>query len=403
MKRRSRRKDLLSLLHSTRRVSSRSRQRRRIYGPFFFRCITQARHQATPTDVPTLVRGLVSPRKKTMDESSRLLVEEEGNNSTQKKRSHDDASRDMLVASWLFLLGSFIFTLCVANELFVDFRSLPFWMLTTSGLLFCAGSIEFIRAFGGEQEASRVIFEAAHADDEVETAGCSACVSRHFATDLLVASWLFLAACVPVVVASACYVIHHDYRVYFWGVLAGSLAFTVASAFFVVASYPPAAHRLRTQQYFILHEEESTHCGSEWLVSNWLFLLLTGGWLLSSAYLLLLQPNSYDFRFSFIEATIYFLASIYFVKGSYKAQNQAARRRRFSQNQREDYDDGALGRKKAPTGAAPASSQRYDHRDNDELVCAPSRNPFCSASEQPSQGGQRLQPRDGIFAHGGGR
>lgn len=290
------------------------------------------------------------------------------------------ASRDMLVASWLFLLGSAVFTTCVGAQLAVDWRSLPFWMLTVSGLLFCAGSIAFIRAFSGT-EAARVLFPpdaALLSDDEVETSscsGCRACVARHFATDLLVASWLFLVACLPVVVASVCYVVHHDDRVYFWGVLAGSLAFCVASGFFVVASYPEHLARSNADSGLSrllarLFDDKAcarTHCGSDWLVSNWLFLFLTAGWLLSSLVFFFKHPHDSEYQVSVLDSFIYFLASVFFVKGSYVAQADADAafndhmdfhhrhrdKRYYSQQQPLRHDDGGGATSPTATSSNP--------------------------------------------------
>ena len=296
------------------------------------------------------------------DESSSLLHREkrnpfdDGSSTSSKETSNSSSTRDMFFASILFLIGSALFTACVFAELIVDLRSLPFWMLTLSGLLFCAGSIAFIRAFSGDREASHVLYggeeEDALGDDEIETDACAVnqCLARHLATDLLVASWLFLAACVPVVIASACYVVHHDNRLYFWGVLAGSLAFTIASGFFVVASYPDRhsmalSNALAAVDKSTADKHCGSPCGSEWIVSNWLFLLLTAAWLLGSAYLLLTDPADIEYRFSFLEALIYFVASIYFVQGSYKAHAEAkAFHGRISRAvaRRNDDDDSSL-------------------------------------------------------------
>ena len=245
--------------------------------------------------------------------------------------SGETGRRDMLTGSWFFLLGSVIFTVCVSFELAVDSRSLPFWMLTMSGLLFCAGSACFVRAFSKDEKVSKEkgskrrqqnpFYDSdSDSDDEVT---CSRCARRHLATDILAASWCFLVACVPVVVASAYYVAHQDDRLYFWGSLAGSLAFCAASAFFVVASYP---NRERYEELpklvaSVMGETEAQkHCASEWILANWAFLLLTFLWLFSSAYAFSTQPQNRHYQFSLLEAIIYVLASLYFLRGSYAAQ-----------------------------------------------------------------------------------
>jgi len=179
------------------------------------------------------------------------------------------------------------------------------------------------------------------------------CASRHLATDLLVASWLFLLACVPVVIASVCYVVHHDDRLYFWGVLAGSLAFCIASGFFVVASYPDHLSEYPQQRsalYDVVvalglldHDAALKHCGSDWIVSNWCFLLLTAGWLGASVFFVVLEPHNSDYQFSTIEAVIYFVASVYFVKGSYVAQTEAEALWRLRRTASGEEDDDARG------------------------------------------------------------
>mmetsp|Transcript_9546 Transcript_9546/g.14643 ORF Transcript_9546/g.14643 Transcript_9546/m.14643 type:complete len:321 (+) Transcript_9546:2-964(+) len=234
----------------------------------------------------------------------------------------------------VIFIGSLVFTACVGVQLAVDIRSLPFWMLTISGILFCGGSIFFIRAFAHEAPTEVLYKPKSEKLPPPQLRGtksrCLQCTDRHCGSNLLIASWLFLLACVPVVVASIAYVVHHDDRLYFWGVLGGSIAFCVASGFFVVASYPEHLGKrndhlpgLVANAGILDHAQARTHCGSEWLVSNWCFLILTAGWLFTSIFFILVEPSQPDYQFSALEALIYFIASVYFVKGSYVAQAEA--------------------------------------------------------------------------------
>ena len=141
---------------------------------------------------------------------------------------------DMLVAAWLFVLGSAIFlalSLYVAtvpnNGISKENESMiPYWCMVASGALFMLGSFLYVRSFSTPAPLRSAPFDWGW----MQLGGCC---ERHCSPDLLLASWVFFLACWPPVFA-AVYLLTEDSTLLFnWGGLLGTCLFVFATAYFV--------------------------------------------------------------------------------------------------------------------------------------------------------------------------
>jgi hypothetical protein len=181
-------------------------------------------------------------------------------------------SNDLVHGSWWFVAGSMIATLIPivpVAELFYPFwpqkdSTLPilqdaatFGLLIFSGIFFTLGSLVFVRAF--EEPPLKPLFS-----------------SEHFATDELLAAWLFLVATIPFVPFMGVYVYYNVHVMVYWGCLIASIVFVVATYFFVLSCYPMEDTREQTipQISALLFGPKcwiQKHVCNDWLASLWLF------------------------------------------------------------------------------------------------------------------------------------
>jgi hypothetical protein len=181
-------------------------------------------------------------------------------------------SNDLVHGSWWFVVGSIVATLIPivpVVELFYPFwpgkeSTLPilqdaatFGLLIFSGVFFTLGSLVFVRAF--EDPPLKPLFS-----------------NEHFATDELLAAWLFLTATIPFVPFMGVYVYYNVDVLVYWGCLVASIVFVIATYFFVLSCYPMESDREQSipQIAALLFGPKcwiQKHVCNDWLASLWLF------------------------------------------------------------------------------------------------------------------------------------
>lgn len=181
-------------------------------------------------------------------------------------------SNDLVHGSWWFVVGSILATIIPIvplADLFFPFwtkndSSLPlledvetFCLLIASGFFFTLGSLAFVRAT--EEPPLKPLF-----------------TNYHLATDELLAAWLFLFATIPFVPFMAVYVYYNADMLVYWGCLAASVIFVVATYFFVLACYPTDEVRDQIIPYVakVICGEKCwmmKHISNDWLAAMWIF------------------------------------------------------------------------------------------------------------------------------------
>ena len=127
-----------------------------------------------------------------------------------------------------------IFDIPEATSLKAFDESATWVLLIISSIFFTIGSYVFVRAF--ESPPKPPLF-----------------TWRHFATDELLAAWLYLFAMSPYIPYAMFYINVNRHRYVYWGAFFASIFFVAASAFFVYTCYPSHHHLLVSVKYGFFH------------------------------------------------------------------------------------------------------------------------------------------------------
>ena len=127
-----------------------------------------------------------------------------------------------------------IFHVPEATSLKAFDESATWVLLIISSIFFTIGSYVFVRAF--ESPPKPPLF-----------------TWRHFATDELLAAWLYLFAMSPYIPYAMFYINVNRHRYVYWGAFFASIFFVAASAFFVYTCYPSHHHLLVRVTHCVLH------------------------------------------------------------------------------------------------------------------------------------------------------
>lgn len=125
-----------------------------------------------------------------------------------------------------------IFDVPEATSLKAFDESATWVLLIISSIFFTIGSYVFVRAF--ESPPKPPLF-----------------TWRHFATDELLAAWLYLFAMSPYIPYAMFYINVNRHRYVYWGAFFASIFFVAASAFFVYTCYPSHHHLLVSATYSV--------------------------------------------------------------------------------------------------------------------------------------------------------
>lgn len=203
---------------------------------------------------------------------------------------------DMLVASWLLLIST---CLWVAVELEIIFSedvsksyiNLAHWSIVATGILFVIGAYYFVlMSYPEEIQRMAVFMKGAHNDPADLT-----CMQKYFTgTDLLIATWFFYIAALPVMIYGL-YMIAVDPTMYVGYVyVVGCLAFFAVTAIWLIGAMPENmianegmgssyfydffAHRccgICIQRGSATDEYLRVHIGSDVMFGMWLFTLMS--------------------------------------------------------------------------------------------------------------------------------
>lgn len=236
-------------------------------------------------------------------------------------------SNDLVHGSWWMVAASLVAMIIPIVPL-VDLYY-PFWatengsiplledaetfgLLIASGLFFTLGSLAFVRAT--EDPPLRPIFTC----------------SVHFATDELLAAWLFLFGTIPFVPFIAVYVYYNPSTLLYWGCLVAAVVFNVATYLFVLSCYPSeekSQSEIISKIFLLCITERSwlyRHISNDWLAGTWVFfygtlIMLVGA--LVMLYLSVVSSDShleiFDWAATVLDSLIFLVGSAYFCAGSY--------------------------------------------------------------------------------------
>lgn len=147
----------------------------------------------------------------------------------------------------------------------------------------------------------------------------------HVGTDLLVASWLFLASAILFVAMEVDLILENPYastdlKFQYWSAFASAALFLVGSVFFVWLSYPSEQAKMHKivalEDMSELTFTEKYFTGTDMLIATWCFLLCATPVLAYALFTIIVLPHSWVGYFFMLGCLGYFLVVGVWVVGS---------------------------------------------------------------------------------------